>query len=153
MARVHQISLSNGGVPKTPVDEAVVNELGVIGDRQRDTLNHGGPDRALCLFSLEVIQRFQDEGHSIEPGFAGENLTISGLDWGEVVPGVKLAIGPQIEVEVVSYTSPCATNAAWFSNGDFTRMLESRHPGESRVYARVLKTGAVATGDEVRLVE
>jgi len=152
MAHVHQINISNGGVPKTPVPRARVTVDGVVGDDHNDTVHHGGPERALCLFSLEVIERFQDEGHPIEAGYAGENLTITGLDWAELVPGSKLAIGDEVVADITSYTSPCATNAAWFKGGDFTRMLQSRHPGESRVYARVIRTGAIAEGDAVRLI-
>ena len=37
---------------------------------------HGGPERALCLFSLERILELQAEGHPIFPGAAGENITI-----------------------------------------------------------------------------
>lgn len=92
MPKIHQISTSKGGVPKRPVDYAVIHELGVVGDRQPDTIHHGGPDRALCLFSLEMIQALQAEGHPIEPGFAGENLTISGLDWNAVIPGTQMRI-------------------------------------------------------------
>ena len=152
MAHVHQINISNGGVPKTPISRARVTVNGVVGDDHDDKVHHGGPERALCLFSLEVIERFQDEGHPIEPGYAGENLTISGLDWAELVPGSKLAIGDEVVAEITSYTSPCATNAAWFKEGDFTRMLQSRHPGESRVYARVIRTGEITEGDAVRLI-
>lgn len=126
--------------------------MGLVGDAQNDTKHHGGPDRALCLYSLEVIERLQSEGHPIEPGYAGENVTISGLDWAEVQPGARLRIGHDVEIEVTSYTAPCSNNARWFIDGDFTRMLQSRHPGESRVYARVLQEGEVRAGDEVALV-
>lgn len=149
MAVVHQLSLSGGGVPKRPVDRVKVDELGVVGDVQADKRHHGGPDRALCLFSLEVISKMQSEGHPIEPGFAGENITIEGLDWSQVEPGTRLRIGRDTEIEIVSYTAPCSKNAQWFVDGDFTRMLQSRHPGESRLYARVLREGEIATGDEV----
>lgn len=142
----------DGGVPKTSVDTAKIDKRGVVGDRQEDTVHHGSPDQALCLYSLEVIERFKAEGHPIEPGFAGENLTISGLDWFSIEPGARLEIGPDIEAEVTHYATPCSKNAQWFVNGDFTRMLQSRHPGESRLYARVLRGGALTTGDEVRLV-
>lgn len=153
VAHVHQISLSDGGVPKHAVTQATIDELGIVGDSHNDEVYHGGPDRALCLYSLEVIERLQGEGHPIEPGFAGENLTIAGLDWNGVKPGATLAIGDRVTIEITSYTAPCAKNAAWFNEGDFTRMLQSRHPGESRLYARVLTGGAVSTGDEVLLLE
>lgn len=42
---VHQINVSDGGVPKRPVWEAKVNERGLDGDRQRNLKFHGGPDR------------------------------------------------------------------------------------------------------------
>jgi MOSC domain-containing protein YiiM len=149
VAKIHQINVSQGGVPKRPMGGAEIGPLGVIGDRQSDTKHHGGPEQALCLFSLEVIERFREEGHPIEPGYAGENLTISGLDWEEMVPGSRWRVGPTLEIEITGYTSPCSKNAAWFIDGDFTRMTQSRHPGESRVYARVLVPGVIADGDEV----
>lgn len=152
MAVLHQLSASNGGVPKKAVDRATIDRMGLVGDAQNDTKHHGGPDRALCLYSLEVIERLRSEGHPIEPGYAGENVTISGLDWAEVQPGARLRIGHDVEIEVTSYTAPCSNNARWFIDGDFTRMLQSRHPGESRVYARVLQEGEVRAGDEVALV-
>ncbi|HEX7766743.1 MAG TPA: MOSC domain-containing protein, partial [Nitrospira sp.] len=74
---IHQISVSDGGVPKKPVLEARVSLQGVEGDRQRNLKVHGGPDRAVCLYSLDVIERLQQAGHSIEPGFSGENLTLA----------------------------------------------------------------------------
>ncbi|MFQ5523578.1 MAG: MOSC domain-containing protein [Acidimicrobiia bacterium] len=152
MATVHQINLSDGGVPKLPVDRVMVTALGVLGDRQRNTQVHGGPERALCLFSLEVIEALRAEGHSIYPGAAGENITITGLDWNQVIPGVRLAIGPEVVAKVASYTAPCQQQARWFTDGDFTRLSQSRNPGRSRVYARILEEGVVSTGDEVSLL-
>ncbi len=153
MASLHQISVSDGGVPKSAVDSADITVNGVIGDRQRNTVHHGGPDRAVCLFSLEVIEGFKSEGHPIEPGFAGENLTVSGIDWDLVVPGQRLSVGPAVKLEITSYTAPCATNADWFKDGRFGRMSQSRHPGESRVYAKVLREGTVTVGDGVGLLD
>ena len=80
-SHVYQINVSDGGVPKHPVLEAVISKTGVEGDRQQNLKFHGGPDRAVCLYSQELIERLQDEGHSIEAGFSGENLTLAGLEW------------------------------------------------------------------------
>jgi MOSC domain-containing protein YiiM len=150
MARVHQINLSKGGVPKLPVDEAAIDESGVVGDVQADRVHHTGPEQALCLYSLEVIEELQREGHPIAPGAAGENLTLSGLDWPSLEPGARLFVGPEVEIEVTYHATPCEKNARWFVAGDFTRMSEKRHPGSARLYARVLRGGRVRTGDEVR---
>ena len=151
MAQVHQINLSKGGVPKLPVARADIDESGVVGDVQADRVHHGRPDQALCLYSLQVIEELQREGHPIAPGSAGENLTLSGLEWPALVPGARLSVGPEVMVEVTGYTSPCQKNAGWFLEGDFTRMSQTRHPGSSRLYARVLQGGQVKTGDGVAL--
>lgn len=151
MGRVHQISTSNGGVPKLAIDSAVVDASGVVGDEQADKVHHGSPDQALCLYSLEVIETLRSEGHSIAPGSAGENITVSGLDWQQVVPGTRMKIGP-VEIEITYYATPCAKNAPWFKDGKFNRMHASKHPGQSRVYARVLEGGPIATGDPVELL-
>lgn len=149
---IHQISVSDGGVPKKPVREARVTARGVEGDRQRNLKFHGGPDRAVCLYSLEVIEQLQQAGHSIKPGFSGENLTLAGVDWEGIQPGVRLSIGPDLALEVMSYTVPCRHNAPWFRDGDFHRISQKAHPGWSRVYAKVLKEGVVRPGDKVDVV-
>ena len=57
-----------------------VGPSGLLDDRHTESF-HGGPDQALCLYSLEVIEGLAAEGHSIVPGSAGENVTVRGLDW------------------------------------------------------------------------
>jgi MOSC domain-containing protein YiiM len=148
---VHQINVSDGGVPKLPVWEAKVGEQGVDGDRQQNLKFHGGPDRALCLFSLERIEQLQEEGHRIDAGSSGENLTVSGLDWDLVRPGVRLTIGPEVQLEVTSYTTPCSKNKRWFREDDFLRISQDLNPGWSRVYAKVLRSGIVRPGDTVTI--
>ena len=152
-AHIVQISVSAGGVPKLPVPFARVTELGLEGDAHRDMEHHGGPERALCLFALEQIRALQTEGHAVSPGAIGENLTIEGLDWERVTPGSRLELGDGVLIEVTRYTSPCFNIKKSFSDGDISRVSQKRHPGSSRVYARVLKTGGIKRGDTVRLLE
>lgn len=146
---VHQINVSDGGVPKRPVFEAKIGKTGLEGDRQENLKFHGGPDRAVCLYSLELIERLQDEGHAIDAGLSGENLTLAGLDWELIEPGVRLSIGPEVELEVTSYTTPCSKNGGWFRDDDFSRISQKSNPGWSRVYAKVLLEGVVRPGDVV----
>jgi MOSC domain-containing protein YiiM len=146
---VHQINLSDGGLPKRPVLEAVIATTGVEGDRQRNLNVHGGPDRAVCLFSLELLERLQDEGHPIDAGSSGENLTLVGLEWDLIAPGVVLSVGPEVQLEVTNYTVPCRHNAPWFLGGDYQRISQKKNPGWSRVYAKVLEGGVVRPGDKV----
>ncbi|MGH9083955.1 MAG: MOSC domain-containing protein [Acidimicrobiales bacterium] len=144
---VAQLNVSKGGVPKSPVDQADVGHRGLVGDRQAARKHHGRPLQALCLWSSDVIGALQAEGHPIEAGSAGENDTLSGLDWSTIRPGVQLRIG-EVLAEVSAYATPCKKNAQWFADGDFNRMLHDRHPGWSRTYAWVREPGTVRTGDE-----
>ncbi|MBD2233422.1 MOSC domain-containing protein [Phormidium tenue] len=145
--RVVQISVSSGGVPKLPVPAGEVTRDGLEGDRQRNLKFHGGPDRALCLWSLEVIELLRQEGHPIAPGSVGENFTLAGLDWASLAPGSQLCLGDQVWLEITDYAVPCRTIMRWFSDRRFSRISQKHHPGSSRLYARVLQGGLVRTGD------
>jgi MOSC domain-containing protein YiiM len=150
--RIFQLNTSHGGVPKLAVREAYLTPTGLEGDRQRDRRYHGGPERALCLYALERILQLQGEGHPIFPGSAGENVTFAGLDWAALKPGARLALGEEAVVEISSYTTPCRIIAESFLDGGFQRILQKSHPGDSRLYARVLQTGRLAVGQAVRLL-
>ncbi len=149
--QIFQLNISAGGVPKLAVRQGEVNELGLVGDEHRFPDIHGGPERALCLFSLERILELQAEGHPIFPGAVGENITIAGIDWQQVVPGVQLALGEEVLLEITSYTSPCNTIPASFAEGQYQRISQKVHPGWSRVYARVLRAGKLRVGQPVKL--
>jgi MOSC domain-containing protein YiiM len=146
---VVSINVSGGGVPKSRVSGAKVSRLGLIGDDQDDKKHHGGPDRAVCLYSLERIRSLQSEGHPIDIGTAGENVTVEGLDWDLVVPGLQLRLGDQVILEVASFTNPCKTIKASFIAGRFVRIAQKLHPGWSRVYARVIVEGQIHFGDRI----
>ena len=152
-ARIVQISVSRGGVPKTAVPTARVTADGLEGDAQRDREHHGGPERAVCLYSLEAIEHLRAEGHSIAPGSIGENVTVEGLDWSAVAPGDHLLLGGRVLVQVTRYTSPCLNIRGSFKDGEFARVSQKRHPGWSRVYARVLVEGTIRRDDPVRLLD
>ena len=148
--RLESINASRGGVPKRSMFEALITEAGLDGDRQRDLRFHGGPDRAIVLFSLDVIRALQQEGHDISPGSTGENLTVSGLDWAAIIPGRELAIG-EVRLRITKYTSPCEKIGFAFTACDYTRISQKLHPGWSRLSARVLRGGLVAIGDAVEV--
>src|SRR2546422_4289101 len=104
------------------------------------------------MYAMEAIEALRAEGHPIVPGAIGENLTVHGLDWPAVVPGAVLRVGEELLLQVTRYTSPCANIRPAFLAGDYARVAQKRHPGWSRVYARVLVEGAVRRGDPVRLL-
>lgn len=149
---IFQLNCSDGGVPKQPVREAQLTPTGLACDRQAHPKIHGGPERALCLYALEHITALQDDGHPIYPGSIGENVTIVGLDWKTLEPGSRLALGDEVVIEVTSYAGPCPTIKGSFIDGKFKRISHKKYPGESRLYARVIQTGRLATGQQVRVL-
>ena len=140
-----QVSASKGGVPKIALPAAEVGFRGLRGDAQRVRIHHGRPWQALCIYADEVIEMLQAEGHPIARGSVGENITVRGLPWENVRPGVSLRLGTVL-AHVQAYAEPCATNKAFFIGGDFNRMHADLGP-VSRVYATVLTPGRVAPGD------
>lgn len=149
---IFQINVSKGGIPKLPIPYGEVSTLGIIGDEHNNTKIHGGPTRALCLYSLERILALQKEGHPIYPGATGENVVLTGLDWDSVIPGAVLTLGDSVRIEITQYTEPCPKITNAFMKGDISRIGQSQHPGWSRVYAKVLQTGSICVGDKASLV-
>ena len=102
---------------------------------------------------MEAIEALRREGHRVDPGVLGENVTIEGLDWSAVLPGSRLRLGDSVVLEVTRYTSPCTNIAPAFHDRDYSRVSQKRHPGRSRVYARVLTGGRLREGDPVHLLD
>jgi MOSC domain-containing protein YiiM len=105
---------------------------------------------------METIERLQAEGHPIEPGSAGENLTTAGVEVGRLAPGTRLLIGPDpptaVELELNVPANPCKTIRGSFRGGAFSRLSAREHPGDTRVYAWVRRPGTVRTNDPIRVL-
>ena len=149
--RVVSVNVSPGGVPKLPVPEQFVGRLGLADDRHIEPVpSHGGPDQAVCLYSMEAIQRLVDEGHNAFPGAFGENLTMEGIELDSIGPGDRLAIGiGGLVIEVTWHAAPCQKQAQWFADGRFARISGKTHPADARWYARVVREGPVRPGDRI----
>ncbi len=150
--RVLQVSVSPGGVPKLAVERAWVGPLGLEDDKHREDTVHGGPLRAVCLFSIEAIERLQAEGHPVEPGSVGENLTTSGVGWSTLPTGTRARIGDELMLELLAPAMPCDTQRPNFLRGQINRISSVLHPTDSRMYARVLHEGEVKPGDPIEVL-
>ena len=100
---------------------------------------------------MELIEALRAEGNPIAPGTAGENLTLSGLNWTELVPGKRLQVG-EVELQIESYAGPCNIIEDSFKDRRSGRISQKAHPGWSRLYASVLKEGVLQVGDRVRIL-
>ncbi len=149
---VTQVSASSGGVPKLAIDSASVGMRGLDVDTQATRLHHGRPWQAVCLWSQEVIDAFVADGHPIAAGAAGENVTLSGIDWASLHGGTIIDIGARdsgVRLQLSAPAVPCHQNTRWFIDGEISLMDHGLHPGQSRWYASVLRPGAINSGDTV----
>ena len=139
-AIVRAVCLGPGGIPKFPVDEAFVGELGLEGDAHRYRM-HGGPRRAVLLFSVEDYARLAADGVVARmPGAYGENLLTEGLELAALAPGERLAVGGELVLEVDAVRVPCKT----------LRAIDPRFPalmvGRSGRLCAVVRPGRVRAG-------
>ena len=140
----------DGGVPKTLVPTLRVHENGCTGDKQNDLKHHGGPNRAVCLFSSEVLSELSNEGHPNFPGSEGENVLVQGIDWSLVQIGTQFHF-QNVVLQITSDAPPCRTIKESFSNGDFSRISVKKHPSSVRWYAKVIQDGELFTAESVKI--
>ena len=146
--RVLHVNISPGGVPKHAVDRAWIATEGLVGDAHRHRYVHGGPHRAVALLGIEAIERVQADGHPIEPGSVGENLTTTGIELSRLPVGTRLAIGGAV-LELSGPANPCDVIKGSFRDGKSGRISILTHPSDSRMYARVIVEGEVCPGDVI----
>ena len=137
------------GLPKKPIDVATITWRGVDGDVQRSRALHGRPWQALCLWSTDAIDALKAQGHPIEPGYAGENITVSGIPATAFRPGAHFRCGG-VRGFFTAYTIPCSQNNQWFAKKNISSMHHEQGP-YSRIYAMVTQTGHISVGDSFEL--
>ncbi|MFZ0964618.1 MAG: MOSC domain-containing protein [Terriglobia bacterium] len=137
------------GIFKTPVPgPVVVGKLNLQGDGQADLFVHGGPDRAVYLYSWDNILYWKKalQRDDLGPGSFGENLTVEGLGENEVAIGDEFAIGTA-RFLVTQPRLPCFKLAlALETPGIIETFLES---GRTGCYLRVLQEGVIQAGDQI----
>jgi MOSC domain-containing protein YiiM len=141
-----QLNTSPGGIPKLPVLFARVTRDGVDGDRQRNRKYHGGPDRAVCIYSEELYADLRDAGVDLVNGAVGENFTTRGLNLQALAKGDRLRVGAECVIEITDVRVPCRTLAKW--SPDLPWMIE----GRSGWVAKVVSEGTVRPGDPIEVL-
>jgi MOSC domain-containing protein YiiM len=157
VCRVHALLPDRGNgvtaIDKRAVDGSVrVKPLGLFGDVQAERQHHGGPDQAVYAYAEEDAERYAAElGREIPPGLFGENLRTRGADVTGAVVGERWRIGEKVLLEVTYPRTPCGT---------FERRMRIpgwqdtfRAGGAPGAYFKVLHTGDIRAGDEIRVVE
>ncbi len=79
---------------------------------------------------------------------------MSGIDWASLHGGTIIDIGSRdtgVRLQLSAPAVPCQQNAQWFTDGEISLMDHDLHPGQSRWYASVLRTGTINPGDTVTI--
>jgi MOSC domain-containing protein YiiM len=134
---------------KQPVPRAVLRFENFDGDRQADQLNHGGLEKAVCVYPFDHYPYWKRQlGRDLKPGAFSENLTISGAIETEVCVGDVFRIGEAM-VQISQPRMPCAKLAG--KNGSKVLPKLTANLGYTGFYMRVLLEGLVAAGDSFDL--
>jgi MOSC domain-containing protein YiiM len=154
-----QISISRGGLPKLAVPKCFVTPFGMEGDRQAHPSVHGGARKAVLLVAQEGIDELRREGYPLYPGALGENLTTHGLDFRNLRTGDRLRAGSAL-LEITQPRIPCTALDIYGKtlkhriSDRSVRALDACSPrwGLSGLYASVVETGWIRTGDIIAVV-
>jgi MOSC domain-containing protein YiiM len=130
---------------KRPVPGAALRFHSFEGDGQADQQNHGGVDKAVCVYSFDHYAHWEKLlGRPLESASFSENLTVSGAAEDEVCIGDVFGVGEAI-VQVSQPRTPCGKLAGKNRQRMLTRWVaESGYTG---FYMRVLSEGIVRSGD------
>lgn len=138
------VCLSHGGVPKWPLESAVVTTDGIVGDLHAHE-KHVRPDRALSLFDVEILRELVAEGFPLEPGIAGENLTVAGLNVQQMAPGTVLQAG-EVRIRLEFLRKPC------YVLDKIDVRLKDAMVGRCGYMASVLQGGTLTPGLAIRQI-
>lgn len=140
------------GIFKKPVHTKVFLTIaGFEGDGCADSRHHGGPDKAVCVYSQDHYPYWERElSKKLQSGAFGENLTVANLDEKTAHIGDIFQIG-DAKVQITQPRQPChklnkihdcREISAWILSAGFTGF-----------YLRVLEPGWVEPGNALNIVE
>jgi MOSC domain-containing protein YiiM len=157
VCRVHQLLADAGSVGVTAIDKRAVDgpvrvhKLGLRGDIQASRVHHGGEDQALYAYSQNDADYWIGElQRELPPGIFGENLRVAGIDATNAIIGERWKIGLDVEVEVTSPRTPCATFQRWMDEPHWCKKFGDA--GRVGTYLRVVRTGSIQAGDHIHRI-
>lgn len=139
------------GFDKRPVmNQVEVDEMGLHGDAQGDTKNHGGVDKAVLFYALRHYADWNSAypEKKFEPGAFGENLTVHQLNEADVCVGDIYQLG-DVLLEISQPRVPCWKISERWQEPTLTDAV--RETGRTGWYARVHTGGHVESGVPVVL--
>ncbi|UUZ83493.1 MOSC domain-containing protein [Paenibacillus sp. P26] len=140
------------GIFKKPVGgRTPLSFVNLEGDGQGDLVYHGGPDKAVCVYSAEHYPYWEERlERKLDFGAFGENFTLNGLVETEACIGDIFEIGTA-RVQLSQPRQPCYKLAMKHGVPKLPAYVEET--GFTGYYFRVLQEGEVEAGQTLRLVE
>lgn len=136
---------------KKSTDEVFLSVEGLKGDGIADTKHHGGPDRAVCIYSDEHYALWEKEFSCIlPPATFGENLTVGGMLEEEVCIGDIYQVGEAV-IQVTQGRVPCSTISQ--RTGLPKLMKGMIKTGFTGYLCRVLEEGMIRSDSEIHLLQ
>lgn len=139
-------------IVKRPVTSEVhLTATGLDGDKQADTIFHGGPDKAVCVYPVEHYAYWERRlGIALHPGAFGENFTTTGLLESEVCIGDIYRVGDAV-VQLSQPRQPCYRLAARYQRPELPKWVVAT--GFTGFYLRTVQPGPVGAGHALELLE
>ena len=145
-------------IGKAPVEGPVnVSRLGLAGDEQADPSLHGGLSKAVYAWPAEHYPWWQQQrleagvslfNETLPPGYAGENLTLTGLLEAQVWVGDELHF-PDCILRVTAPREPCFKFNAVMGFAQAARQMAQS--GRCGFYLSVVQEGTVTAGQAFEL--
>lgn len=141
------------GIYKSPVLGRIhLSPVNLAGDGQADLKVHGGPDKAVCVYSADHYPLWRSElgVQACGPGWFGENFSVEGHNETNVAVGDTYRIGTAL-VQISQPRAPCWKLGRRWNRLDMPKVVLAS--GRTGWYLRVLEAGDVECGDTLALVE
>ena len=141
------------GIYKVPVNERLhLSLVNLAGDRQADLKVHGGPDKAVCVYSADHYPSWRQQlgVQQCGPGWFGENFSVEGQVETDVAVGDTYRVGTAV-VQVSQPRAPCWKLGRRWNRMDMPKLV--LQSGRTGWYVRVLQEGDVERGDTLTLLD
>ena len=141
------------GIYKNPIAGRVaLSSTNLAGDGQADLTVHGGPDKAVCVYSADHYPFWREQLGVADcgPGWFGENFSVEGHGEKDVAVGDTYQIGTAV-VQISQPRAPCSKLGRRWNRLDMPKLV--LQSGRTGWYLRVLESGDVECGDTLALID
>jgi MOSC domain-containing protein YiiM len=140
-----------GFYKETVTEPLAVHATGLQGDGQADLVNHGGKDKAICVYPSEHFAFWQRELElNMHAGAFGENFTVTEVNEASVCVG-DIFFCNDLVVQISQPRQPCWKLARRWGQKNLAALVQNN--GKTGWYFRVLEEGTLVAPANFELRE